>query len=113
MGPFPVRQQSGHSCRKITNSSLKSLAHIPALSSHTTSKMACLAQENFWSNKADIDDAELRYYGKVDGLAAMAGGGPEVSKKLSSLEKENKEMKKVIDDLRKMVVDLQTRVNSL
>jgi len=75
--------------------------------------MACLAQENFWSNKADIDDAELRYYGKVDGLAAMAGEGPEVSKKLSSLEKENKEMKKVIDDLRKMVVDLQTRVNSL
>lgn len=36
-----------------------------------------LAQETFWANKAECDDAEKKYYqnlyGKVDNLGAMAG----------------------------------------
>jgi len=36
-----------------------------------------LAQESFWANKAECDDAEKKYYqnmyGKVDNLGAMAG----------------------------------------
>merc|ERR1712226_940373 len=75
-----------------------------------------LSQETFWSNKAECDDAEKKYYqnlyGKVDGLAAMAGN-EELLKKLSSLEKENKSLKKVTDDLKNLVIKLETRVAQL
>jgi elongation factor 1-delta len=101
-----------------------------------------LAQEKFWSNKAECDDAEKNYQmrlsgakdGKsslaaeiakarqhiktslecVDGLAAIASGpNPDLVKKISSLEKENKDLKKVTDDLRSLVIKLENRVASL
>jgi len=75
-----------------------------------------LAQEQFWANKAECDDAERKYYqklyGKVDNLGAMAGN-EDLLKKLSSLEIENKTLKKVTDDLKNLVIKLETRVSQL
>merc|ERR1712183_1144540 len=74
------------------------------------------AQEQFWANKAECDDAERKYYqklyGKVDNLGAMAGN-EDLLKKLSSLEIENKTLKKVTDDLKNLVIKLETRVSQL
>merc|ERR1712198_384713 len=77
-----------------------------------------LAQEKFWANKAECEDAEYRYYaklhGKVDGLAALTSAGTmELQTKLNSLEKENKTLKKVTDDLKNLVIKLEARVVSL
>jgi len=74
-----------------------------------------LAQEKFWANKAECEDAEYRYYaklhGKVDGLAALTSAGTmELQTKLTSLEKENKTLKKVTDDLKALVLKLEGRV---
>jgi elongation factor 1-delta len=105
-----------------------------------------LAQETFWANKAECDDAEKKYYqnlyGKkdnnkssgppgsiaaeiakarqhiknslecVDNLGAMAGN-EELLKKVSSLEIENKSLKKVTDDLKNLVIKLENRVSQL
>jgi len=105
-----------------------------------------LAQEQFWANKAECDDAERKYYQKlygkkdnsissgspgsiaaeiakarqhiknslecVDNLGAMAGN-EDLLKKLSSLEIENKTLKKVTDDLKNLVIKLETRVSQL
>jgi len=75
-----------------------------------------LAQEAFWANKAECDDAEKKYYqnlyGKVDNLGAMAGN-EELLKKVSSLEIENKSLKKVTDDLKNLVIKLENRVSQL
>merc|ERR1712011_39209 len=51
----------------------------------------------------------------VDGLAAMAGGAAsaDVVKKLKDLEIENKNLKKVTDDLKAMVLKLENRVAAL
>jgi len=77
-----------------------------------------LAQEKFWANKAECEDAEYRYYaklhGKVDGLAALTSAGAmELQTKINSLEKENKNLKKVTDDLKNLVLKLEGRVASL
>jgi len=79
---------------------------------------AHLAHEKFWSNKAECEDAEARYYaklyGKVDGLAALTSAGTmELQTKLNSLEKENKTLKKVTDDLKALVLKLEGRVAQL
>jgi len=76
-----------------------------------------LASERFWDNKAECDDAERKYYlklsgAKVDGIADMAGGA-ELVTKLNSLEIENKNLKKVTEDLRNLVLTLEKRVASL
>jgi len=106
-----------------------------------------LAQEKFWANKAECEDAEYRYYAKlhgkftpeesssksslineiakarqhiknslecVDGLAALTSAGAmELQTKINSLEKENKSLKKVTDDLKNLVLKLEGRVASL
>jgi len=77
-----------------------------------------LQHEKFWSNKAECEDAEARYYaklyGKVDGLAALTSAGTmELQTKLNSLEKENKTLKKVTDDLKALVLKLEGRVSQL
>merc|ERR1712098_419986 len=52
--------------------------------------------------------------GKVDGLAALTSAGTmELQTKLNSLEKENKTLKKVTDDLKNLVIKLEARVVSL
>jgi len=104
-----------------------------------------LQHEKFWSNKAECEDAEARYYAKlygksteagaksslaaeiakarqhiknslecVDGLAALTSAGTmELQTKLTSLEKENKTLKKVTDDLKNLVMKLEGRVAQL
>merc|ERR1739842_61158 len=106
--------------------------------------LAALAQERFWENKAQCEDAEKAYYmglsgakakGStpsslaaeiakarqhiknslecVDGIEAMAGGAGDVLKKLKDLELENKDLKKVTNDLKAMVLKLENRVANL
>jgi len=106
--------------------------------------LAALAQERFWENKAQCEDAEKAYYMRlsgakakgsspsslaaeiakarqhiknslecVDGIEAMAGGAGDVLKKLKDLELENKDLKKVTNDLKAMVLKLENRVASL
>lgn len=73
-----------------------------------------LAQEKIWFNKSECDDAELRLHGKVDGIAAMAGRtNPDLVNKINALELENKNLKKVTDDLKNLVLKLENRVASL
>jgi len=84
--------------------------------------LAALAQEKFWENKAQCEDAEKAYYmrlsgAKVDKAEAMAGTGgaasAEVLKKLKDLELENKDLKQVTKDLKAMVLKLEGRVAAL
>merc|ERR1711902_26392 len=68
------------------------------------------AQESFWANKAECDDAEKKYYqnmyGKVDNLGAMAGN-EELLKKVASLEIENKGLKNLVIKLENRVANLE------
>nr|ACO14796.1 Elongation factor 1-delta [Caligus clemensi] len=70
---------------------------------------ANLAQENVWLNKAECDEAELRLYGKVDGLAVLAGGS-DVSGKITKLESDNAKLHKAVSDLTNLVMTLKDKV---
>merc|ERR1719334_192660 len=79
-----------------------------------------LAMESFWVNKAACDDAERAYYQKLsgckgDGLVSNISSGEDVAlvKKLNALELENKQLKKVTDDLKALVLSLEARVGTL
>merc|ERR1711874_967055 len=104
-------------------------------------KMSGLMLENFWANKAACDDAERAYYEKlsgckvssltdqiaaarkhiknsldsVDNLSSGLSAADEMAlmRKLGALEVENKELKKVTDDLKSLVLSLQARVDKL
>merc|ERR1711962_1701447 len=89
---------------------------------NSTMSLAALAQEKFWENKAQCEDAEKAYYmglsgakAKVDVIEAVAGGAVDagVMKKLKDLGPENKELKKVTSDLKAMVLKLENRVSVL
>jgi len=75
--------------------------------------LQALAQEKFWANKAECEDAEKAYYmrlsgAKVDNIAAKAGGvDPNILKKINDLEIENKNLKKVTEDLLARVAALE------
>merc|ERR1711936_673775 len=76
--------------------------------------------ESFWQNKSACDDAERAYYEKlsgckVDTLATGITSTEEMAlvKKLTALEVENKQLKKVTDDLKSLVLSLEARVQSL
>jgi len=81
--------------------------------------MAAQAQENIWFNKAQCDDAERMYFeklsgAKVDGLVAQSGEvDMALASKLSALELENKQLKKVTEDLKGLILKLESRVASL
>merc|ERR1711934_1133031 len=82
--------------------------------------MTSVVFETFWQNKAACDDAERAYYEKlsgckVDNLSTGLSKSEEMAlmKKLGALEIENKELKKVTDDLKSLVLSLQARVDSL
>jgi len=103
--------------------------------------MSGLVLESFWANKAACDDAERAYYEKlsgckvsslteqiaaarkhiknsldsVDNLSSGLSAADEMAlmKKLGALEVENKELKKVTDDLKSLVLSLQARVDKL
>merc|ERR1711936_720369 len=85
-----------------------------------TVNMSALAMETFWLNKSACDDAERAYYEKlsgckVDTLATGLSSSEEMAlvKKLNALETENKQLKKVTDDLKALVLSLEARVGSL
>merc|ERR1712183_602651 len=90
---------------------------VPRLSLVT---MSALAMETFWLNKSACDDAERAYYEKlsgckVDTLVTGLSSSEEMAlvKKLNALEVENKQLKKVTDDLKALVLSLEARVGSL
>ncbi|KAK3928484.1 Elongation factor 1-delta [Frankliniella fusca] len=49
----------------------------------------------------------------MDGIAAMAGSNVELVNRINSLEKENATLHKVVDDLKNLVISLDSRVKSL
>lgn len=50
----------------------------------------------------------------MDSVATLAGvPNTELTNKVNSLEKENTDLKKAIDDLRNLVISLQARVETL
>merc|ERR1712209_386464 len=76
--------------------------------------------ESYWANKAACDDAERAYYEKLsgckgDGLVSASGSSEDMAlvKKLNALEVENKQLKKVTDDLKALVLSLEARVGQL
>merc|ERR1712062_410564 len=76
--------------------------------------------ESYWANKAACDDAERAYYEKlsgckVDGLVSASGSSEDMAlvKKLNALEVENKQLNKVTDDLKALVLSLEARVGQL
>merc|ERR1712200_240322 len=76
--------------------------------------------ESYWANKAACDDAERAYYEKlsgckVDGLVSASGSSEDMAlvKKLNALEVGNKQLKKVTDDLKALVLSLEARVGQL
>merc|ERR1712198_433772 len=88
--------------------------------SSRTSKMSGLVFENYWQNKAACEDAERAYYMKlsgckVDNLTSGLSASEEMAlvQKLGALEVENKQLKKVTDDLKALVLSLQARVETL
>ncbi|XP_028038898.1 elongation factor 1-delta isoform X3 [Bombyx mandarina] len=79
--------------------------------------MAALLHEKVWLDRNVYNDAEKAYYeslSKMDSVATLAGvPNTELSTKVISLENENKDLKKAIDDLRNLVISLQVRVETL
>jgi len=62
----------------------------------------------------DLETSASAAPSKVDGLAALTSAGTmELQTKLNSLEKENKTLKKVTDDLKALVLKLEGRVSQL
>uniref|UniRef100_A0A6G1SMV6 Elongation factor 1-delta n=1 Tax=Aceria tosichella TaxID=561515 RepID=A0A6G1SMV6_9ACAR len=75
-----------------------------------------LIHENIWFEKPKYEAAERQYYeklSKMDGIAAMAGSNVELVNRINSLEKENATLHKVVDDLKNLVISLDSRVKSL
>merc|ERR1712131_165224 len=107
-----------------------------------TSKMSGLVFENYWQNKAACEDAERAYYMKLSGCKVTGSLSEQIARardymklsgckvdnltsglsaseemalvqKLGALEVENKQLKKVTDDLKALVLSLQARVETL
>jgi elongation factor 1-delta len=81
--------------------------------------LAALRQESFFTNRAQINEAESAYAAKqsgakVDNLAGMTGQATkQLSDKVKTLETENAALKKVTDDLKALVIKLEKRVDGL
>uniref|UniRef100_U5EXR8 Putative eef1delta n=1 Tax=Corethrella appendiculata TaxID=1370023 RepID=U5EXR8_9DIPT len=105
--------------------------------------MACpvLHPEHFWTTKSQYDLAEKQYYEslskatgqctlaseiakarqhiknsleRMDGIQALASSpGAELLDRLSSVEKENHQLRSLVDSLQKLVIGLQNRVQTI
>merc|ERR1712210_371818 len=109
--PRPLRRFSTFSLRStvFTSSDSNEMA--------SAAQLAALRQETFWANRSEVNDAERDFYAvksgaKVDNLAGMAGQG-QFTEKMKKLESENKALKKVTEDLKKLVLKLEGRVEKL
>merc|ERR1712142_1318818 len=69
---------------------------------------------SFWDNKAVCDDAERAYFENVSGAKlSLVGEDQALTAKFSSLELENKELRKVTEDLQALVASLSERISKL
>uniref|UniRef100_A0A3Q4BA34 Uncharacterized protein n=1 Tax=Mola mola TaxID=94237 RepID=A0A3Q4BA34_MOLML len=80
---------------------------------------SCLASENIWFDKHHYDDAEKRFYEGVNGpsprqqQSSSHAGDQELVSKMKSLEVENQNLHKVVENLRVALQKLETRVTVL
>merc|ERR1712228_321554 len=69
---------------------------------------------SFWDNKPVCDDAERAYYEKISGAKiSQVGEDQALAAKFTSLELENKELRKVTEDLQALVASLSERIFKL
>ncbi|XP_067667092.1 elongation factor 1-delta-like isoform X4 [Haliotis asinina] len=76
-----------------------------------------LMNESVWFNQQKFEKAEANYQQILAGTATpgqiTGGGGSAPAGKMESLERENRELRKVTDELRAMVLKLENRVSAL
>ncbi|XP_016147529.1 elongation factor 1-delta-like isoform X2 [Sinocyclocheilus grahami] len=82
----------------------------------TMSGLQGLAQENIWFDKSTYDEAERRFYEGTNGIpqtsqnASKSEDQSELVSRLKSLELDNKNLHKVVDDLRAVLSKLESRM---
>ncbi|XP_048018364.1 eukaryotic translation elongation factor 1 delta a (guanine nucleotide exchange protein) isoform X4 [Megalobrama amblycephala] len=87
----------------------------------TMSGLQGLAQENIWFDKSRYDEAERRFYEGMNGIpqtsqsqnASKSEDQSELVSRLKSLELDNKNLHKVVDDLRATLSKLESRMATL
>ncbi|XP_058274340.1 eukaryotic translation elongation factor 1 delta a (guanine nucleotide exchange protein) isoform X4 [Hemibagrus wyckioides] len=85
------------------------------------SGLQCLAQEKIWFDKSKYDEAERRFYEGINGVpsapqsqnASKSEDQSELVSRVKSLELDNKNLHKVVDDLRAMLSKLESRLSVL
>ncbi|XP_060762368.1 eukaryotic translation elongation factor 1 delta a (guanine nucleotide exchange protein) isoform X3 [Neoarius graeffei] len=85
------------------------------------SGLQCLAQEKIWFDKSKYDEAERRFYEGINGLpsapqsqnASKSEDQSELVSRVKNLELDNKNLHKVVDDLRAMLSKLESRLSTL
>ncbi|XP_026802154.1 eukaryotic translation elongation factor 1 delta a (guanine nucleotide exchange protein) isoform X8 [Pangasianodon hypophthalmus] len=85
------------------------------------SGLQCLAQEKIWFDKSKYDEAERRFYEGINGIpsapqsqnASKSEDQSELVSRVKSLELDNKNLHKVVDDLRAMLSKLESRLSVL
>ncbi|XP_047662374.1 eukaryotic translation elongation factor 1 delta a (guanine nucleotide exchange protein) isoform X4 [Tachysurus fulvidraco] len=85
------------------------------------SGVQCLAQENIWFDKSKYDEAERCFYEGINGVpsapqsqnASKSEDQSELVSRIKSLELDNKNLHKVVDDLRAMLSKLESRLSVL
>uniref|UniRef100_A0A3B1JCB2 Eukaryotic translation elongation factor 1 delta a (guanine nucleotide exchange protein) n=1 Tax=Astyanax mexicanus TaxID=7994 RepID=A0A3B1JCB2_ASTMX len=85
------------------------------------SDLQCLAQENIWFDKSRYDEAERRFYEGANGIpqapqsqnASRSEDHGELVSRMKSLELDNKNLHKVVDDLKAMLSKLESRMSEL
>ncbi|XP_016430907.1 elongation factor 1-delta-like isoform X3 [Sinocyclocheilus rhinocerous] len=84
----------------------------------TMSGLQGLAQENIWFDKSRYDEAERHFYEGMNGIpqtpqsqnASKSEDQSELVSRLKSLELDNKNLHKVVDDLRAVLSKLESRM---
>ncbi|XP_026134846.1 elongation factor 1-delta-like isoform X4 [Carassius auratus] len=84
----------------------------------TMSGLQGLAQENIWFDKSRYNEAERRFYEGMNGIpqtpqsqnASKSEDQSELVSRMKSLELENKNLYKVVDDLRAVLSKLESRM---
>ncbi|KAM6948405.1 eukaryotic translation elongation factor 1 delta a (guanine nucleotide exchange protein) isoform 2-T2 [Aplochiton taeniatus] len=79
------------------------------------SGLQCLAQENIWFDKPRYDEAEKRFYEGANGSSTYpqsshSNGDHDLVARMKSLELENNSLHKVVQDMRAVMLKLESRV---
>ncbi|XP_037948488.1 probable elongation factor 1-delta isoform X3 [Teleopsis dalmanni] len=80
--------------------------------------MAALACERVWVDRARFNDAECKYYeslSKMDGIATLAASpvSSDAMDRIATLEKENNDLRKIVEDLKSLCLESQKRITVL